>query len=373
MRAPARPTVAGLAVLAVLFTGCAGAPRGGRERRPPDGLELLGAAAIPSGTEVDGAVVGGLSGIAFAGDGRYLVVSDDKGSFGPPRVFNITAEIGPDGFGAGGPAVEGFTVLRQEDGRPLPLGSLDMEGIALARDGTFYVASEGNVAAGASPWIAHFQGDGTRLSTLPLPPKLLSVGDPPRGVRQNLALESLTLTSDGRHLFTATENALAQDGPEAAAGRPSPARILRYDLLAGRVDREFIYLVDAAPPAATPGGFHTAGLSDLAVLDDGRLLALERAFAAGRGFRVRLYLVDLTTAEDVSRLPDLHEQPEVRPAEKHLLLDLGTLGVRLDNLEGLALGATLPDGRPTLLLVSDDNFRADEQTNQFLVLALPRL
>ena len=84
---------------------------------------------------------------------------------------------------------------------PLPLGSMDMEGIALARDGTFYVASEGNVAAGASPWIAHFRGDGTRLSTLPLPPKLLPVGDPPRGVRQNLALESLTLTSGGAYYF----------------------------------------------------------------------------------------------------------------------------------------------------------------------------
>lgn len=36
--------------------------------------------------------------------------------------------------------------------------------------------------------------------------------------------------------------------------------------------------------------------------------------------------------------------------------DLLATGLTPDNWEGLALGAPLADGRPTLLLVSDDNF-----------------
>ena len=55
--------------------------------------------------------------------------------------------------------------------------------------------------------------------------------------------------------------------------------------------------------------------------------------------------------------------------EKSLLLDLRTLGLPLDNIEGMAIGPTLPDGRRSLILVSDDNFAATQFT-QFLLFAL---
>ncbi|MDX2939877.1 esterase-like activity of phytase family protein [Streptomyces ipomoeae] len=41
---------------------------------------------------------------------------------------------------------------------------------------------------------------------------------------------------------------------------------------------------------------------------------------------------------------------------------------RVDNVEGITLGPRLPDGRRTVLLVSDDNFSA-VQTTQFLAFA----
>jgi len=55
--------------------------------------------------------------------------------------------------------------------------------------------------------------------------------------------------------------------------------------------------------------------------------------------------------------------------EKTLLLDLDTLGLPLDNVEGMTLGPRLPDGRRSLLLVSDNNF-APGQFTQFLLFAL---
>jgi hypothetical protein len=48
---------------------------------------------------------------------------------------------------------------------------------------------------------------------------------------------------------------------------------------------------------------------------------------------------------------------------------LSTLGIYLDNLEGMALGPRLPDGSRSLLVVSDDNFK-EAQMTQFLLFRL---
>jgi 3-phytase len=54
-----------------------------------------------------------------------------------------------------------------------------------------------------------------------------------------------------------------------------------------------------------------------------------------------------------------------------LLFDLDTLGIPLDNVEGLTFGPRLRDGRRSLVLVSDNNF-AGSQFTQFLLFALDR-
>jgi hypothetical protein len=45
------------------------------------------------------------------------------------------------------------------------------------------------------------------------------------------------------------------------------------------------------------------------------------------------------------------------------------LGIVPDNVEGMALGPVLPDGRQILILVSDNNF-SQSQVTQFIALAL---
>jgi hypothetical protein len=56
---------------------------------------------------------------------------------------------------------------------------------------------------------------------------------------------------------------------------------------------------------------------------------------------------------------------------KSRLVDLSTVPQiqNLDNVEGITLGPKLPDGRQVVVLVSDDNFSADQMT-QFLAFAL---
>ena len=58
------------------------------------------------------------------------------------------------------------------------------------------------------------------------------------------------------------------------------------------------------------------------------------------------------------------------PVTKRLILDVeADLGIEPDNLEGMAFGPALPDGRLPLVLVSDNNFSAGQAT-QFIVLAV---
>ncbi|NEN96553.1 MAG: endonuclease/exonuclease/phosphatase, partial [Moorea sp. SIO3I7] len=52
-----------------------------------------------------------------------------------------------------------------------------------------------------------------------------------------------------------------------------------------------------------------------------------------------------------------------------LLLDFDDLGIRLDNSEAIAFGPTLPDGRQSLIVASDNNFN-DNQITQFLAFGL---
>ena len=59
----------------------------------------------------------------------------------------------------------------------------------------------------------------------------------------------------------------------------------------------------------------------------------------------------------------------LRPVTKRLVFDLDTLNIVLDNVEGMTFGPRLPDGRRTLILVSDDNF-SPTQFTQFLAFAI---
>jgi len=120
-----------------------------------------------------------------------------------------------------------------------------------------------------------------------------------------------------------------------------------------------------------PTQFAVSGLVELLPLNNEFLLSMERSFsvgAPGTGNEIKLYSVALPGATNVLGVPSLAGL-DVRPAEKSLLFDLGSLGIPLDNVEGMTLGPKLPDGRQSLVLVSDNNFAASQFT-QFLLFAI---
>jgi hypothetical protein len=320
---------------------------------PKSDLEFLGQAIVPAGTTVEGTRVGGLSSITYdAREGVYYTVSDD-----PADVRYYTVRIDP-----AGPAVtfEDVTRLQASGGGPYAAGSLDPEGLALTKDRELIFTSEGIANTLVAPFVRRYELDGTYIADLPVPGEFSPNAARTQGVRQNLGFESAGVAPNGRFLFTATENALVQDGPAATTTTRSPARILRHQLKTGRLDRQWTYLTDKVAEPPSPGGFSVNGVVELLPLNNRFLLAMERSFSVGApdtGNTIKIFEVSLPGSGGT--------------ATKELVLDLDDLGIPLDNVEGMTFGPRLPDGRRSVVLVSDDNFAATQFT-QFLLFALDR-
>jgi hypothetical protein len=349
----------------------AGTDAGGRVR--PATIEFLGQAIVPTGTMFEGTVVGGLSSITYdAKAGRYYAISDDPGVLGPVRYYTLGLDVADGDLEDGDVTFLDVTTLLAPDGSPYPPSSLDPEGLTLTKDRELVVTSEGLPLVGIAPWVRCYSRDGTYLGDLPVP-DVFAPNPTVSGVRPNLGFEAAAVSPDGRHLFVGAEGAVYQDGPAASVLEGSRARVLRYHLRTGRVERQYVYETDpVAEPPVPPTQFSVNGLVELLPFNTQFMLAMERSFsvgAPGTGNTIKLYRAEVGRADDVSGIPSL-DGLTVRPMRKTLLLDLRTLGIPLDNVEGMVLGPRLADGRQSLILVSDNNFAATQFT-QFLLFALP--
>lgn len=341
------------------------------------GAELRGVVTIATGTMFGGTEVGGLSGLTYdAAQDVYYAVSDDRSSRNAARFYHITADTRDGNLDPGDVRVTGVVTLTDDAGQTFGPGSVDPEGIALSGDNSLFVASEGDVTQSIPPFVRSFSMTGRQRDEIPLPDAFLPDATGQRGVRNNLALESLAISPDGRTLHTGTESSLLQDGPPPTVSAGSPSRILNFDLELWSERSQQVYPLAAVPAAPEPPtGAAENGLVELAVLDDfGTVLALERAFVTGRGVTTRLFESRTVGEVDVSSRMSLLSASGapvmIEPAPmKQLIADISAMGVVPDNIEGMALGPVLSDGKRFLLLVSDNNF-SPLQTTQFVGLAL---
>jgi len=345
-------------------------------------INFIGQATYPTGSvTVEGTQVGGLSGIDYDQiNNRYYSISDDRSDRNPARFYTLNIDLSSGSLSSSGINFSGVTTLLNQNNQPFAANTIDPEGIGLTSNGTVFVSSEGEVSnlAGRlqSPFVNEFAlGTGRQLRQLPVPSKFVPVigpaDAPTAGIRNNLAFENLTITPDGKFLFTATENALVQDGPLATINTGSRSRILKYNLTTGQPEQEFLYITDpVAVPSVPETAFNTNGLVELLALDNrGTFLALERSFstgAPGTGNTIKLYEVRLNGASDISAINSLNaiNINTVRPVEKRLVLNFDSLRLPtgLDNVEGMTLGPVLPNGQQSLVLVSDNNFSATQFT-----------
>ena len=349
-------------------------------------LDFLGARELPNAMAFQGTTVGGLSAISYdARTGTYYVISDDRSQTGPARFYTAHVEFADSTLK--GVELTGTHPWLRPDGTTFPPTSTatstvapDPEGIAVdPRDGTLAWTSEGErivpsdgPALLGDPWIRRATPTGTYTGQVPLPPQL-HMNSQEFGPRKNQTLEGVTFTPDGRRLVTAMEDPLYQDGDDPTPEHGALTRITVHDARTGQPLVQYAYPLEplfATPPA---GSTDTNGVSDIVALGHDRFLVLERAsIYSDNNWKARIYLVDLHGATDVlgrDSLTDTSAHP-VQPVRKTLVTDLSDVpGLpRVDNVEGITLGPRLPDGRRTVVLVSDDNFAA-RQVTQFIAFA----
>lgn len=330
------------------------------DTRCTGGVDLYGFSDALDKRTFRGTDVGGLSGITYDAERDvYYALVDNQGTTAA-RFY--TLRLRTEGPKLGRPKIVDVTILKDENGQPFTGANFDGEGIALTPEGELLVSSE------TEPSIRRFALDGTYLGDLPVPDRFLVQG----GGQPNQTFEGLSLSPDGGSLFTVNEGYLSRDGETADGG--DRLRILRYERSAQQgflPAEEFYYQAD-------PG----LGVAEIVAISDSELLVLERGFQAGVGNTIRIYRVSLDGATDVSGVDSLATSV-VEPLQKELLVDLadcppggattapGAVQANplLDNFEALTLGPVLPDGRQSLVLVSDDNFGSG-QTTRVVVLAV---
>lgn len=338
-----------------------------------DGPKFIGAVTVPNDQMVDGTLVGGLSGIDYdpKADVWYLI-ADDKSDKNPARFY--TAKLAFDKSALSAVDIQHAVTLLRADGTPYPnakAGGDVPDPESIRRDpetGNLWWTSEGDRKLGLSPFLRVAAPDGKQAGDIATPDIFTMNKDQEVGPRHNLTYEGLSFAPNGKSVWLAMESALYQDGPIATPSAGAVARLTRLDR-DGKVLAQYAYPLD--PIQAVPTGKNgDNGISEILALDDQHALVLERSGVEGADgvwkMYIRIYAIDATGATDIAAVPSLASANYI-PVAKRLVIDLAkTADIGpVDNIEGISWGPTLPDGKRSLILVSDNNFNP-AQITQFL-------
>ena len=269
------------------------------------------------------------------------------------------------GVGGGAPAVQivAVTTLRDAAGQPFAPLSLDPEGLALTKDDTLVITSEGFANRLIDPWVREFGLDGRQLGALPVPVRLPAerrrhprrAPEPRLRERGDAAERPLPLHRRPRTRSSRT--ARPRPSPPAARRGSSATTSQR------RRARPAVRLLDGSDRRAARAREPVRGQRPRrAAAAEQPVPALDGALVLGRRARAPATRSSSTTSRSRARTTSTAStasrrcSPASEPVEKTLLLDLDELGIPLDNVEGMAFGPNLPDGRRSLILVSDNNF-----------------
>lgn len=363
--------------LAAVMAAVAVSACGGDDREPQiRALRLLGSASLPTGTLYEGVEFGGISGLEQAADGSYWAISDDRGGErGTPRFYNLSLDY------ESGKSVE-VRIKRQShmlrpDGAKFSASArtVDPESIRRAPNGNLYWTSEGNWSSDAAqlyqPFLREMTTEGKFVREFSVPAMYQYRDNATTGARNNKVFEALTVADDGT-VYIANEDALVQDGPLTTVAAGSVVRVTAMDPASGNAKAQYAYRLPPIPVDAPPGAAFGPdnGLSEMLSIGKNRFIAVERAFAAGIGNTIRLVETEITASTtNVLSVPSLSGASYTAMGRKLLLeMPITYQGVKLDNIESITWGRTLANGNRTLVLAADNNFIAQTQANQFIVL-----
>ncbi len=244
---------------------------------------------------------------------------------------------------------------------------LDPEGIRLGPNGSFFLSDE------YGPHLLEFTTDGKLLRRFKVPDRYqvktpcLTKEDENRsndcGRQGNQGLEGLAVSNDGDRLFALFQSSLLQDCSHRESGKPKGmnCRLLELDTKQESF-REFLYPLDE------PGN----KLNEILAYGNQTFLVIERDGEAGTQSRfkkiMQVDLSDATEIQDRKSLPADSIPGEIQPVGKETFIDLlderfGLAGKSMpEKIEGLTWGPELSDGRRTLLVATDNDFKIQQPT-----------
>ena len=357
-----------------------------RSKYTISGLKFVNEYVVPNGVEYQCTVVGGLSGIDYDRvRDEYYMICDDPSVKGPARFYTAKLLLNENGIDS--VVFTGMTPILNPSGVPYPditkdlLHSADLEAMRFDTVNQLFIrGSEGqrrvrdNVQDIQQPDIVIMDYNGRYLDSFPLPANM-HLQAVEKGPRHNSVFEGLDFADDYKSLFVCVEEALYEDASKAGLGdSTSWVRFLKFDISSKKQVAQYAYEIDAIPyPANPPGAFKINGISDILYLGDEKFIVIERAYSTGRvPTDIKIYLADAAGAENIAEIPSLKIQPAKRPIQKKLLLNVNnSLKQDIFNVEGVTFGPALPNGRRSLVLVTDNNFNGKEKTQFLLFEVLP--
>ncbi|MFJ8582583.1 esterase-like activity of phytase family protein [Micromonospora sp. NPDC093277] len=318
---------------------------------------LLGTVNLPGQLSYGGSRVAGITGADYdPASGTLRLVSADRSNRAPARFFSAQLTVGSGVCALR--LVGGVHPLTRPDGTPYPAtgpDAADPQAIRYdAASGRVLWASAGDRAAGAAPAVRAATANGAFVAELPRPGNE-RVDVPGQGPQAGGGYRGLTLSADGSFVASALRWPLLQDGA-------TPVRMTFRDSASGEPLAQFAYQLDALPGN---------GVAELVTVDESRYLVLEQAPLPNGGNSVRLYEIDPSLGATnllSEEAPAALAGADYLSLQKRLVLDLADLRIgTVQNLQALTWGPELPDGRRSLLLVSDNGSVGNRSTQVIAV------
>lgn len=285
---------------------------------------------------------GEYSGITHVKDDVYAVVHD-KGSGGGIHLFKIpitSASVVQD--------ISSMEVPGNADG---PSGRDNEDIVYVPSSGTLFVSSEGDQS------IREYTIEGAPTGrSLTIPADLADI-------QPNAGFEALAFDAANGFFWAATEKSLSTEGLHR-----NILRLQRFNAETLEPDARYLYIMEnpvIADSQSSSASAYVHGLSAMTVLEDGRLVMLEREVYVPGGSVIEKALGAFTLST-LYVVDPLHDKGGI--LEKKLLTRVVTSALNLANYEGICLGPKLSGGRQSLLLIADSQNGQGGLTGEYLQL-----
>mgnify|MGYP000552981027 CR=1 FL=1 len=337
-------------------------------------LSLLDVKTIPYETSFQQTKIGGLSGIDYdAKNDRYLMISDDRSEKNNARIYEAKIKIKDQKIDT--ITFEKVIFMKNKNQeffqnyRKNQLDSVDPEDVRYnPNNNQLYWTSEGDRITNTTPPILVdpsifvTKENGDYISEFQIPENL-KMSATETGPRRNGVLEGLSFNIDFTKIYTNVEEPIFQDGETSTLQKGGIIRFYEFDINSQKNTQQFFYVLDPVAKAPIPStAFAVNGVSGFINYKKDKLLVLERSYSTGTAAcTIKIFDFDIKKATIATE-----NAPKNIQNSKKLVLNLDTLGIFIDNVEGISLGPKLPNGKQTLLLISDNNF-SDKQKNQIFL------